>query len=367
MSSSGKKDSESSQSGFPKRVTVRDIANELGIHFTTVAEGLRGSSRVKESTRKLIEETAERMGYRVDPLLSALSAYRSSRGRRAFQGSIAWLNAFPDPHYFRRAKYFHGDCYRGAQERAQSLGYKLEEFFLDEEEMSARRASQILESRNTLGLIVGPVPEIRQGIDLDWNRFNSVRIGHSFADRRITNIIADQYGNTVSSFGRLVEAGFQRIGFACPRNLDNLVGNKFSAAYLAMAYRHLGCVEIPPFLDLNQGGDPKAFLCWVREHTPEVIMVGGRSIYYRILLDAGYRVPEDFQLVSLHAEHLSTPMAGMSQNGIAVGSVAVDYIVSMIHSFQVGLEAIPKTTTIPGKWQDGESFNPALRKRSEEG
>jgi LacI family transcriptional regulator len=88
----------------PRRVTVRDIAEEVGLHFTTVAEALRGSSRIKEATRLRVEEAAERMGYRPDPILSALSAYRSSDMRSSFQGVIVWINGFPSKNRFTEEK-----------------------------------------------------------------------------------------------------------------------------------------------------------------------------------------------------------------------------------------------------------------------
>ena len=47
-----------------KYITIKDIANELGISKSTVSRALSGdSSNVKEETMQLIIETARRMGY----------------------------------------------------------------------------------------------------------------------------------------------------------------------------------------------------------------------------------------------------------------------------------------------------------------
>lgn len=47
-----------------KYITIKDIANELGISKSTVSRALSGdSSNVKAETMKLITETARRMGY----------------------------------------------------------------------------------------------------------------------------------------------------------------------------------------------------------------------------------------------------------------------------------------------------------------
>ena len=55
-----------SQGGGNARPTMADIAKELGVAKITVSRALSSHSTVKDSTRKLIRETAERMGYRLN-------------------------------------------------------------------------------------------------------------------------------------------------------------------------------------------------------------------------------------------------------------------------------------------------------------
>lgn len=55
-----------SSGGGNARPTMADIAKELGVAKITVSRALSSHSTVKESTRKLIRETAERMGYRLN-------------------------------------------------------------------------------------------------------------------------------------------------------------------------------------------------------------------------------------------------------------------------------------------------------------
>jgi len=354
------------ESSIQRRVTVRDIAEEVGLHFTTVAEALRGSSRIKEATRTRVEEAAVRLGYRPDPILSALSAYRSSNMRSSFQGVLIWINGFPKKNYFIEDHSFYGDCYKGALERAQMLGYKLDLFWIGQKGMTGKRASNILKARNILGIVVGPIPEITADIDIEWENFNALRIGYSLTDSRITNVISDQFANAQWAFSRLMQDGFKRIGFACPRYLDDRVSNKFSGAYMSMVYRHFNKPPMPMFLDEDQRGDREAFLAWYEKYRPEVILAGGRSTYYKFLIEAGIKVPERVQFVSLHSEFLRSPVAGISQNGVAVGGVAIDHLVGMIQRFKVGLESYPKTTTILGRWVEGESYQPGLLKASRE-
>ncbi|PKP88945.1 MAG: LacI family transcriptional regulator [Alphaproteobacteria bacterium HGW-Alphaproteobacteria-17] len=52
--------------GERTRPTMADVARELGVAKITVSRALSDHATVKESTRKLIRETAERMGYRLN-------------------------------------------------------------------------------------------------------------------------------------------------------------------------------------------------------------------------------------------------------------------------------------------------------------
>ncbi|PZQ24660.1 MAG: LacI family transcriptional regulator [Sphingopyxis macrogoltabida] len=55
-----------SNGGGNARPTMADIARELGVAKITVSRALSDQSTVKDSTRRLIRETAERMGYRLN-------------------------------------------------------------------------------------------------------------------------------------------------------------------------------------------------------------------------------------------------------------------------------------------------------------
>ena len=53
-------------------VTIKDIAKELGICYSSVSRALNGKPGVSDDTRKKIKETAEKMGYRPNELARGL-------------------------------------------------------------------------------------------------------------------------------------------------------------------------------------------------------------------------------------------------------------------------------------------------------
>jgi LacI family transcriptional regulator len=60
----------------PKRVTVYDIAEKLGVSHVTVSLALRNHPSISEKRRVQVRKLADEMGYAPDPHLAALAAYR---------------------------------------------------------------------------------------------------------------------------------------------------------------------------------------------------------------------------------------------------------------------------------------------------
>jgi LacI family transcriptional regulator len=55
-----------------RATTIREIAAAAGVSAMTVSLALRGSREVSAATRKRIRALAESMGYRPNPMVSAL-------------------------------------------------------------------------------------------------------------------------------------------------------------------------------------------------------------------------------------------------------------------------------------------------------
>ena len=55
-----------------KPVTIKSIAKELGISFSTVSKALNNNPLVKEETRRLVLDTAKEMGYTPNSLAKGL-------------------------------------------------------------------------------------------------------------------------------------------------------------------------------------------------------------------------------------------------------------------------------------------------------
>ncbi len=60
-----------------KKVTIKDVAKASGLALSTVSNALSGKNYVKDETRKLVNETARKLGYRASAVARALRMQRS--------------------------------------------------------------------------------------------------------------------------------------------------------------------------------------------------------------------------------------------------------------------------------------------------
>lgn len=105
------------------KVTMRDIAAELGITAAAVSMALRQDPRISAATRERVRAVAERLGYRPDPLVSVLMAQRRGKGGALGQrGTLGLVSLWPDPRSAWQSDPFYLPYREGVSERAASLG-----------------------------------------------------------------------------------------------------------------------------------------------------------------------------------------------------------------------------------------------------
>src|SRR5690606_32730636 len=73
------------------RILLRNVALEAGVSVATVSRALRNDREVSRKTAQHIQSLARRLGYRPDPALASLAAYRSSKNPPHRYGKLAVL------------------------------------------------------------------------------------------------------------------------------------------------------------------------------------------------------------------------------------------------------------------------------------
>jgi DNA-binding LacI/PurR family transcriptional regulator len=335
-----------------RRVTIRDIAKTLGYHHSTVSLALRGDARLPKETRQAVQKAARKMGYRPDPMVQALAAYRTAIKPAAEHGTLAWLTNEQKPMF--GSGYAFGRYVSGATDRAAELGYRLEEFTLRTPGMTPRRMVQILQTRAINGVVVAPQPtaRIRARIRLNWAPFSAVTIGYSLAWPPLHLVTNHQFNAAKLAYRKLRAFGYRRIGFCFSHVIVGRSNGTFLGGYLAESARWPKPMQIEPLL-FNEWSGP-ALRTWFRSNRPEAIIFHSSTDIERAIVDLKVKVPEDVGMVCL--SETDKGFSSINQNSREVGIAAVDLLVSMMHRNERGIPQIPRRLLIEGTWQEGSTI-----------
>jgi DNA-binding LacI/PurR family transcriptional regulator len=343
-----------SENASQRRITMRDVAHELGLSHVTVSAVLRNRPGASDATRKRVIQKAKAMGYVPDPMLSALSLYRKSSRDAPIQATLAWINQWPQPEQLRKHKEF--DLYwTGAKRTAKRLGFQLEEFTL--KELPIHRLDKILKTRHIQGLLLSPVPlrELPEWQTFPWTDYATVCLSRNILTPKTHVVTSSQTANTMLTFDRIRKLGYQRIGFICEFWRTRYFGMGYSWAQQNLPQDQ----QLPPLI-LNPDATPeqrmKALEQWIRKTNPDAIITDDDQHPY-MLKELGYRIPEDIGLAttSIH----DTPIdAGINQNPEEIGCAAVRILVSLLNEQKFGLPEIVNEMLIEGRWVDGSMLPP---------
>lgn len=339
----------------PRRITLRDIARRAACHFTTVSLALRNRPGIPEGTRARIRQAAAELGYRPDPMLASLSSYRREPAGR-YRATLAWVTNFPTRDGWRDVEIY-AEYFTGARERAQALGFELQEFWLREPAMTHARAAQILAARGIRGLLIAPQPTPAEVLALDWAKFSTVVIGYSVASPVLHMVGPNQYRCMMLTMDQLRRRAYRRIGLVMLRASDERVDHNWHAGFLVAQQRLAVRDRLPPlFLDTWHEA---AFAAWLRRHKPDAI-VSKCAEALPALQHLGYRLPRDLGAAFLTRVKPSRELAGVNESPLEVGAAAVEYLAGMLHRDERGVPELPRRLLIEGRWLDGRTVR-ALR------
>ena len=327
-------------------VTLRDIVKSTGLSIATVSRALRDLPGISAATRTMVQQAARELGYRVDPVLAALSAHRWHR-RQVAAGST--LAALADGSLEGR---------KGMAERAAAYGYNFEVFQL-RDYPDARRLGEVLYARGILGLIVGQIRTPGFCAAFDWSRFTAVAVSEGAFRPPIHLVMPNHFQAVQSAWDQAVRMGCRRIGmviFDEPEALD--FHDRRAALFERQAAiptdRRLPVLALP----INLAGEDqdaeyrRRIGAWMQRHRPDVVL-GFNDWIIGAIRAVGVRVPEDVAFLSLWSSEANPDVAGMLLSPNEVGRRAVDWVDLLLRAGERGVPEHPATMEIEFVWPDG--------------
>ena len=337
-----------------RRVSLRDIAKQLGVSHVTVSMALRNSPRISEKVRTEIREFADKVGYKPDPMLVALSSYRLSKQSTPIHSAIGWINFWQKPDELRRFKEF--DLYwKGAYAAADKSGYRLEEFRLGAN-INPIRLHQILSARGIRGLLLPPHPKPQPHWgDFPWSEYCVIRFGRSISSPNTHVVTADQVANTMLAYEEIQKRGYSRIGLITEETRVRESGHIEGGFILAQ--QNVAKEDRVPIFSFGSSSAKQrgeAIAGWIKEHQVDAIFTDVAEVP-SLLAKVGIKIPDDVSL-AVSSVLDGNADAGIYQHPEEIGRVGFLLLNSLINDGAMGIPSIFRQDLVEGSWVDGASL-----------
>ncbi|MFA6960955.1 MAG: LacI family DNA-binding transcriptional regulator [Opitutaceae bacterium] len=337
------------------KVTLRDIATRANVSATAVSQALRGTGRMSADLRKRIQLIATKMGYRVDPIISAgMAQLRRHPGKR-FESILAWLNATPSPDPTQRNPVFRM-VWDGARAQAENLGYKLEPFWLNSPDMSPRRLASVFRARGIEGILVlqyyHQAPLDAPPIEFDFSGFAATSVTTRLSGSDITFAQSDHFGCAMLALQEMHKLGYRRIGLICPPSIDALTQHRVLSAYHGFVSLHADMPRLSVFID--EGVNEANLLTdWLKTEKPEAVLGWKPPSEFEGL---GFNIPSDLGVCMVDRVRELGECAGVDQSHHEIGAAAVRQVVSQLQQGLRGVPPLSMATMVEGSWVPGSSL-----------
>jgi LacI family transcriptional regulator len=325
-------------------VLLRDVAVQAGTSAATASRALRRDPRISTTTRDRVLAAAAQLGYRPDPALAALAAYRERRQTDHRTSTIVLIETWP-----RRTgrKPLSGTLVA----HAAAMGYRVEVLSLDADRSQQRTAGERLVARGVRGLLLGTGTVQQDDLDLPWEHFACISVSGAPAMRLFPSVTANYAQNLRLALATLSARGYRRPGLVLDRHI--LTATREASL---TGWGHAFAIDrdrpAPP-LRLTGTDDGGRLAAWAGRHRLDAILAFAPGLI---------RTMQRNGLGSLGFAALDVRpddnIAGIIQPREACLHIALDLLVARLQRHDYGPVGQPYAVQIDGVWQDGPGLRP---------
>ncbi|WP_232766556.1 LacI family DNA-binding transcriptional regulator [Geminisphaera colitermitum] len=343
------------------------IAVRAGVHFSTVSLALNNHPSIPLATRERLQSLAEEMGYRPDPVLASLVAYRQQQKKKRDHGVLAWIDNWPAATGMahERARHIYPALWEGASARAGLRGWKLEEFCPSRQGMTAAAFCRMLRTRGIDGLLVAPMPGAGGELEMEWEAFSAIAIGNTMTSPHLHRVMPHHVHNMQAIMRELGALGYRRPAFVLDQTINERTRHYWTAAFLDAQLRLPKARRLEPLLlPFDAAATGRGVLMeWIRRVSPDVLIASRADEVVAWLRGTGLRVPEDVGVASAAfltetwkpGQCSPTDTAGIDERFDSIGATAIDTLVGLIHRHERGVPEEAMHILIEGRWHPGRS------------
>lgn len=322
---------------------MKEIANLANVSVMTVSRALRNSPGISEATRGRVLEIAKQLGYRKNPLVSALMTQRRKGAPADVSLTVAHIHCLPADRELT------GNLLtlrQSIREQAKEHGFEVSEFYLNEPGMTPKRLVDILKSRGIRAVIFEHFFEDGVELEIDLSGISAVAITHTMRKPNLNRVVVAEYLSVLVATERLRQLGYQKIGLVVNPIQESIARIKREAAWLLYQQSLPQEARIPMLVTKREGVEA-ALESWLESHAPDAIICPYRRVRKLLKDDVGY--------VQIGWHKGDTDLAGIDPNWDQVGASAVNNVVDQLYRGEFGEPHTPTVTSIDCHWRDGPS------------
>lgn len=335
-------------------VKMADLARHLQLARSTVSMALRHHPEIAAATRERVHAAAAQLGYRPNPLVSALMA-SLHQSRPAAAGTVlAVIDQHPADADWRTLPLL-DLLAAGLAGQAQRLGYSLQSFKLGRGGLSPARLASVLRARGIRGAVLAPVPNAGPSFFRGWEHLAVATMNWSVAEPAMHRAASHYFHNIGLAWDQLAARGFRRIGFVYNRAHSERIGHAYLGGFLSRHHRQAPAQRVEPLLtDAVVELTVERLRQWHRRERPDAVIFAEGSFVLPRLREIA-RVPAELSLAVLETGSAPPGCAGIDERSALVGASALDLVVNQLHRNERGLPAVPQVVHVPGTWRDGDT------------
>ena len=311
-----------------ERVTIKDIARELGISPSTVSKALKGHPDISSETKRAVRELVEKWNYKPDPIALSL---KGGHGRTI--GVIV-----PEI-----VHYFFSTVISGIEDIAYDSGYNV--MFCQSNELYERevKAVETLMSSRVDGILVSISKHTA-----DYDHFRKIMksgIPLVFFDRICAEldtdrVIVDDEQGAFDAVDHLIKTGCRNIvHLSAPRNL--VIGRKRIEGFIRAHRENNMPVPEENIIKCDTAEEARVVVPGLLKRNPVpdgIFAVNDLTAAeaMKIIKLNGIRVPDDISIVGFSSDLISDltdpTLTSVQQHGYIVGKEAVSILINNLEN-----------------------------------
>ncbi|USK36507.1 substrate-binding domain-containing protein (plasmid) [Bacillus sp. F19] len=281
-----------------KKVTMQDIADHLNISKNSVSQALTGKPGVSEVTRRLVQDTANELGY----------DYSNSRKQKLADKKMTRNIALIASDYAFSLKSFFGEIYLSSEKEVRARGMNLFIEPIDSESKKNLTLPSVLSSHEIDGILILSHISTEYISKIISTGIPTVLIDHHSPYLQADSILTNNRFGAFMAVEHLIQLGHRDIAFVGNVDISPSYQERLEGYLLALNRYGIkpnenfmltntqeNQAEISLFLD-NLQDQPSAWFC---------VNDGHGFLVSSVLQQRGFKVPENVSICSFDNGQLS--------------------------------------------------------------